>query len=202
MRLVACGDDQPERDVVVAAQVLGGGMDDDVGAVLDRPAEVWRSERVVDDQRHAGTMGDVRDGGKVDDVKLRIADRLRVDRFGIGLQRPAEALRLVRIDEGGFDPEIGKGHRELRIRAAVERSCGDDVIALPGERQQRRGLRRHAGRGSERRAPAFERGDALLERTDRGVGNPRVDVAEGLQIEQARCVIDAVEDEGSRLIDR
>src|SRR5439155_3057742 len=54
----------------------------------------------------------------------------------------------------------------------------------------------------QRRTAAFERGDALLERADRRVGDARVDVAEGLQVEQARCMVDAVEHERCRLIDR
>ena len=70
------------------------------------------------------------------------------------------------------------------------------------ERQQRDHLRRHAGRRRERRAPAFERRDALLERRDRRIRDPRIDVAERLQVEQARRVVGAVEHERRRLVDR
>ena len=51
-------------------------------------------------------------------------------------------------------------------------------------------------------APALERGDALLERRDGRVRQARIDVAEGLQVEQARRVVGAVEDEARRLVDR
>ena len=70
------------------------------------------------------------------------------------------------------------------------------------QRQQRHHLRRHAGGGGERGAAAFERRDALLEHRDRRVGDARVDVAERLQVEQARRVIGAVEHERRRLVDR
>ena len=46
----------------VAAQVFGHRVDDDVGAVLERPAQVRRRQRVVDDQRNAGRVRDRRDG--------------------------------------------------------------------------------------------------------------------------------------------
>jgi hypothetical protein len=45
----------------VAAEELGQRMHDDVGAVLERLAQVGRRQRVVDDQRHAGALGDVGD---------------------------------------------------------------------------------------------------------------------------------------------
>ena len=70
------------------------------------------------------------------------------------------------------------------------------------ERQEREHLRRHAGRGGERRAAAFERRDALLERRDGRIGDARIDVAERLQVEQARRVVGVVEHERRRLVDR
>ena len=41
------------------------------------------------------------------------------------------------------------------------------------------------GCGGDRRPSAFERRDPLLERGNGGVGDPRIDVAERLQVEQA-----------------
>ena len=48
----------------------------------------------------------------------------------------------------------------------------------------------------DRAASALEARDALLEHGDRRVGDSRVDVAEGLQVEQRRGVLDVVEHEG------
>jgi hypothetical protein len=59
----------------------------------------------------------------------------------------------------------------LRIGAAVERARGDDVIAVLREREQSDGLRGHARRRRQRGAAAFQRGDALLERGHRRVGD-------------------------------
>src|SRR5205807_40693 len=60
---------------------------------------------------------------------------------------------------------------------------------------------RHAARRCERRATTFESGHALLERGHGGIREARVHVAEGLEVEQARGVIGAVEDEARRLVD-
>src|SRR5207249_6933114 len=48
----------------------------------------------------------------------------------------------------------------------------------------------------------FERGDAFFEGCDRRIRYPRIDIAECLQVEQARGVIGAVEHERCRLINR
>ena len=54
----------------------------------------------------------------------------------------------------------------------------------------------------ERRRAAFERRDALFEHRVGRVADARIDIAEGLKPEERRRVVDIVEDEGRRLIDR
>ncbi len=99
-------------------------------------------------------------------------------------------------------PKLRERGRELRICPAVERARGDDVIAVAAQGEEREHLRRHAGRRRERGPPAFQRRHSLLERCDGGIRDPRVDVAERLQVEEARRVVRAVEHERSRLVDR
>ena len=86
------------------------------------------------------------------------------------------------------------------VCAAVERRGGDDVVAAGAHGQDRGGLRRLPGGAGAERAPY--RRHALLQHRDRRVGDARVDVAEGLQVEQARRVLGRVEYERSRLVDR
>ena len=50
--------------------------------------------------------------------------------------------------------------------------------------------------------PAFDRRHALLEHRHGRVGDARIDVAEGLQVEQARRVLGGVEHERGGLVDR
>ena len=77
VHLAAGRHDQPEGDVVVAPQVLGGGMDDDVGAVLDRPAQHRRGEGVVHDAGQPGRAAGGEQCGQVADGDRGIGDRLQ-----------------------------------------------------------------------------------------------------------------------------
>ena len=67
---------------------------------------------------------------------------------------------------------------------------------------KRQHLRGVAGRDREAGGAAFERRDALLQHRVGRVADAGIDVAEGLQAEQRGGVIDVVEHEGRRLVDR
>jgi hypothetical protein len=133
---------------------------------------------------------------------IRGLPALGVDHFGARRQRLLEIPWILGIDECGVDAELAEGHVELRIGAAVQRARRHDLVAVIEQRQQRGHLRRLPRGGGERRAPAFERGDALLEHRHRGIGDARIDVAEGLQVEQAGRVVRRVEHVGRGLVDR
>src|SRR5438309_103699 len=126
-------------------------------------------------------------------TKILYAETLGNQDLRVLLYRAAEILRVVWADEGRVDAELAQIHLEQRIGAAVECGRRNDVVARLGEREDRRHLGRlPRGRG-ERGASALERRDALLEHCGGRIGNARVDVAEGLQVEQARRVIGRVE---------
>ena len=63
----------------VAADELGSRVNDDVGAVLDRPDQVRSAESVVDNHRKPIFVGDLRDRVDVRDIAVGIAQRLNVD---------------------------------------------------------------------------------------------------------------------------
>ena len=199
----AAVDDEPGDGRAVAAEVLGGRVDDDVGAELERPDEVRRRDGVVDDQRDAVAVRDRGDGLDVEDVALRVADGLAEERLGVVLHQRLPGLRVVRVlDEGDRDAELGQRVVQQVVGAAVQRGGGDDVVAGLGEvqdRQRRRGL--PAGH-RERRDAALERGDALLERVLRRVHDPRVDVAELGQREEVGGVLGVAELVRGRRVDR
>ena len=91
---------------------------------------------------------------------------------------------------------------ELVDRPAIELARGDELVARLEQRVEHQRLRRVTGGHGERRRAAFERRDALLEHRLGRIGDAGIDVAEGLEIEQRRGVLDVVEDEGRGLIDR
>ena len=186
----------------VPADELGRGVDDDVGAMFERAAEIRGGEGVVDHQRHAGLVGDLGDGGDVEHADLRVADRLAVEHPRPRRDRPAEVLRIGRIDEDDVDAPAPQRDVELGVRPAVEGARGDDLIAGTEQRRQRDVLRGLSRRGGQTADALLERGDPLLEGGGGRVHDPRVDVAEPLQREELGGVVGVLEDVGRRLIDR
>ena len=68
-------DDNAADGDAVAAEKLGGGMHDDVGAVLDGPAQIGGGEGGIDGQRQRVLVGDGGDGGNIEHFEPRIAQR-------------------------------------------------------------------------------------------------------------------------------
>ena len=186
----------------MAAQVLGGAVHHDVGAEGERIAQIGAGHGVVDDEGQAVLVRDAGDGLDVQHVDQRIAQRLAVHGAGVGADGAAEVVRVFRVDEGGLYAQAREADAELPDAAAVQRGGGDDVVAGLEDRQQRRHLRRHAGRAGQRGPAAFERSDALLQHRHRRIADAAVDVAEGLQVEQAGGVLGRVEHETGGLVDR
>ena len=186
----------------MAAEKLRERMHDDVGAVLDRPAEIGRGQRVVDDVGHAGFLGDRRDRLDVGDDAARIGDRLDEDRLGLRRDRALEAADVVGVRPHHVPAEILEGVVELVDRAAIELLRGDELVARLHQAVHDEHLRGVAGGDREAGGAAFERGDALLQHGIGRVADARIDVAEGLQAEQRGGVIDVLEHERRRLVDR
>ena len=186
----------------MAAEELRRRMDDDVGAPVERAAQVRRRERVVDDQRRAVLVRDRGDGLEVEHGARRVADRLAEERLGLGPQRRAPGVEVARVDEVEVDRELAEEVLELGQRAAVERPRGDDVIAGLEQREEDRRLRREAAREGDRAGAALEARDALLEHRDRRVHDPRVGVAVLLQVEVRGRALDVLEDVARGLEDR
>ena len=67
--------------------------------VLDRAQQHRRRQRVVDDQRHAGSVRGVGDGTHVEHVELRVAERLGEEQLGVGLDRRFPGRDVAGIDE-------------------------------------------------------------------------------------------------------
>ena len=197
----AAVDDHAADGVAVPAHELGERVHDDVGAVVLGAAQVGRGQRVVDDQRHAGLLGDGGNRRQVDDDAAGVGDRLAEDGPGLGRDGLGEALGVGGVGPFDVPVELLEGVVELVDRAAVELPSRDELVAglhQGVEHDRLRGMPR--GNGECRRA-ALERGDALLQHRLRGAADARVDVAERLQAEQRGGVVDVVEDIGRGLVD-
>ena len=199
----AAVDDDAADDRAVAAEELGGRVDDDVGAVLERADEVRRRDRVVDDERDARLVRDVGDELDVEDVDLRVADRLGEEQLGVRSDGAAPLVGVVLVlDERGLDAELRERVLEEVVRAAVDRRRRDDVVARLRDVQHGERLGRLA-RGDEQGAgAALERREALLDDRLGRVLDARVDVAELGEREQVLRVLGVVEHVRRGLVDR
>ncbi len=198
----AAVDDHAADRIAVAAQKFGQRMHDDVGAVLERLAQIRRGERVVDDIRHAGAPRDLRDRRHVGDDAAGIGDQLGEDRLGLRADGALERGDVVRIGPDHVPAEILECVIELVDRAAVELFRRDEFVAGLQQAMENQKLRRVARCHRQARRAAFERGDALFEHRIGRIADARIDVAEGLQAEQRGGVIDAFEHIRRGLIDR
>ena len=199
-RELAAIDDDAADGIAMAAEVLGQGMDDDVGAVLERAAQVRRGHGVVDDDRHAMLVGDLGELFEVGDVAERVADRFAEHRLGLAVDQFFEGCRVTVIGKAHLDAILRQGVGEQVVGAAVQGAGRDDVVAGFGNRLDRGGDRRHARGHGQRRNAAFHRGDALFQHVGGRVHDAGVDVAGDLEIEQVGAVLGAVEGVGSGLV--
>ena len=134
----AVDDDAADGDAV-AAQELGGGMHDDVGAVLDGAAQIGRGEGGVDRQRQRRACGRRRPpprcpaprGPGLPSVS---ANSSRV----LSVMARAKLGGVARVDQRGGDAEARQGMHEHVVRAAVDARGSDDVPARAHQRGDRR----------------------------------------------------------------
>ena len=109
-----------------------------------------RRQGCVDHQRQAVFVRDRRDAGDVEQGQAGVADRFAEQQGGPCRDGPAPGIGVARVDEGGGDAEARQGIAEQVVRAAVERTRGDDVPARAGEggdgQQQRRLAAGHGDR--------------------------------------------------------
>ena len=194
-------DDQAADRGAVAAQVLGGRVDDDGRAMVEGPHQEGR-RRIVHDQRDPVLPADGRDLGDREDLELRVRKGLRVVGARPVVGGPAEVLGVGGVDEAHLDPLVLQGVGEKVPGAAIEGGGGHHVVAGPGQVLQGEGRGRLAGGHREGADAAFQRRDALLQDVGRGVHDPGVDVAQLLQGEQRGGVAGVAELVGGRLVDR
>ena len=147
-------------------------------------------------------MGDLCDFLNVDDVGVRVAEGLDVERLGVGLDGGFKRAFDVRVDECGGN--AGRERQRMRqqvISAAVDGLGGDDMLTGLGQREKRVVDGGCAGCDSQSGCAALERSNALLEDRFGRVRQTAVDVACVLQCEAVRRVLRVVEDIGRAGVD-
>ena len=186
----------------VAAHEFGERMNDDVGAMIHGAHQHGRRHRVVDDQRHAVTMGDRGECLEVADVAGRIADRLAEHRAGVLVDLGLDVGGTVRFGEPDLHALFGQDVSEQRVGRAVELWHGDDIASHFGDVDGGVVERRLPRGCAERPDAALELRHPLLEHRGGGIADARVSESLDLEIEERGGMLCAVEGIGGGLIDR
>ena len=162
----------------MSADPLGGAVQNDVGAMVDRPRENG-GKGVVHYQRHVEIVHQFRQRREIRNVERGIADGFDVHGLGVLVDGGGHGWVVVDVHEAGADAQAGKGVREQAHGAAIQRPRRHDVVARLGEVEQGQRLCGLSAGHGHRGHATFERGDALLEHVGGRIVDAGVDVAEG-----------------------
>lgn len=139
----------------MAVDVLGDGVDDDVGSVVQGILDVRAQEGVVHHDLDAMLVSNGRNGADINEAQGRVGRGLDPDEPGLVR---ADQLGHVGLDggrEGDLDAVGGRDLGEVSVGAAVDVRDGDDVGAA-GERLEDVGGGGRAGGEGERIAGVLE----------------------------------------------
>src|SRR6266446_5505222 len=118
------------------AKKLRRRMDDQIRAPFERPAQIGGGEGVVDNERDTGLMRDPPDLFDIDDDATGVGEVLDEDRLAFGGERPAEILRIGRVDKMALPAELLERQAELSQRAAIEIARGEEFVARLHQRKE------------------------------------------------------------------
>ena len=175
--------DDSAQHASLAVYVLGGRVDDAIGAELHRMLKQGRGEHVVDHERRAGAVHDLGDACDVDEFERRIGRQLEERGLGVRAQSRPPFIEIGAVDQGRGDAEAGQqilDHIEAR---AEQRAGGDDMVAGLELAHHGRGDGGHSACGRARGLRALDERHPLLEHRHRRVGEARIDEARIVALE-------------------
>ena len=186
----------------MAAHELRQRVHHDVRPVLDRPQQDGRCHRVVDDQRNAVPVRDVREGADIADVPRRVPDAFAEDRLRLVVDQPLDGVGLIGFREPDGDALARQEVREQGVGGPVELRDRDEVAAEFSDVEHRIVQRRLPRAHAQGLQPALEGRDPPLQHRVRRVADAAVAKSLDLEVEQGCSVVGAVERVRDGLIDR
>ena len=186
VRVVA--QDGAAQAAALAVDVLGRGVDHDVGAESEGALDRRHAEHVVHDNAGADAVGEGGDRGDVHDRHGRVAGAFEEDAAGLRPERALPRVEIGAVHEIGLDAVAGQQLVDHHVAGAEHDSRSHDVVARAKLAHQGREDRRHAGGGRLAGIRALDQCEAVLEHGDGGVAEAAVDVA-GLFVRRARIAL-------------
>lgn len=151
-------EDGAGENVIVACEVLGGALDDEVHSELDGPLVYRGAEGTVDERQDFVFFGDFFYFDEVKNVEVGIGRGFGENEACVFLYGLFEYFVIAEGDNGAFDAEL------LEIEAAEFESFfvavirNDDVVAGAKQREDGGGDGAHSGREDDAVFSAFEVG--------------------------------------------
>jgi hypothetical protein len=144
----------------VAVDVLGHGVDDDIGAVVERVLDVGAHEGVVDDNENAMAVGDLGNGLDIDQAEGGVGGGLDPDELGLRTDEVLD-VKLNGRREGHLNAVGGGDLGEVAVGTTVD--IGDrDNVGSRGQGLQDNGSGGRARRESKGILGVLESGNRLL----------------------------------------
>jgi len=103
---VLSAEDSSGEDVVVAGEVFGAAMEDDVHSELDGSLVVWGGEGAIDEGEDAVSVGDFFYFGEVEDVEVGVCGGFGEDEAGAFPYGAFELAVVAEWDDGAADGEL------------------------------------------------------------------------------------------------
>ena len=148
-------------------------------------------------------MCNLGNGLNVEHVVAGVGHGLAIEELGVGADCGAPCVQVVRVlNKGSFDTEVGEGVLEQVVGAAVHGGRSNNVVACTGNVQDCVGNSCLTGCQQQRAYAAFQGGDTVFDDFLGGVVETSVNGAQLGEGETVRCLLGAVKDEGSGLVDR
>ena len=187
--------------VAVAAEILGGRMQHQVDAVLDRALEDRRSPAVVDHRDDAGGAGQRRQPRQVLGLEHPAGRAFEIEQPRPG-QRPGDRVGVAAIDELDGDAEARQHLQHHPVGVGIDMAHAQDAVAAAAQAEDGRADRPHAAGEATRRLGALQRRELALELGGRGIVDPRIDRVRALAAEARTQLVIAREGEQRALVDR
>ena len=156
----------------MAAKIFGRGMQNEIGAEIERPLQ-HRRPGIVANQKCAGVVNDPGHGRKIDNLQKWIGGRFRPGQLCLWAQRFLDRGQIAHVDKIDFESPAQKNFAEQSRGAVVSVDVSENVIARGqclndphggcGSRSESRG-----------RCASFQRSHSLFERPAIGVVVARV----------------------------
>ncbi|MCW0450367.1 hypothetical protein NB706_003201 [Xanthomonas sacchari] len=188
------GDHRAADHVAVAVDVLGGGVDHQVGAEGDRGLQRRRQEGVVDHRQRAGLVRGVDDEAQVGDAQQRVGRGLDQHQLRRLRQRIGQRARIGQVGGDQFEVALLRQRVEQAPATAVRVVRHHQLVAWLQQRIEHQVDRAHAGGGDHAAGAAFQFRQRFAEQVAGGVAAAGVVVL--------ALVAEAVEAEVRRQHDR